>query len=89
MSTRYPDIFRNSLMDSHEISVRGELWFNLNESGDNPAEKIGDLEVLSGSVTCDRQASVRRTATVQINPNALTNATLGPKLTPYGSGIAR
>lgn len=78
-STRYPDAFRNALMDSHEMSVRAELWYN--------DALVGQLNVVSGSVSCDRQASVRRTASIRIDPSAVTDPAIGPRLNPYGSMV--
>lgn len=79
MSTRYADPFLNALMDSHQISVRAELWYN--------GAFVGTLAVNSGSVTGDRSASVRRTASLTIDPAALKDPAMGPRLNPFGSRV--
>jgi Domain of unknown function (DUF5047) len=76
---RYSDVFLNTLMDSHQVTVRGELYYG--------GTKVGDLNVVNGTVTCDRQASVRRTATLTLDPTAATDAVLGPNLHPFGPRV--
>lgn len=76
---RYTDPYLNALMDSHGMTLRCELWL----SGTN----VGRLSVQSGSVSCDRGSSVRRTATLSLDPGNVTDPVLGPKLNPYGSLI--
>src|SRR5215831_16668999 len=77
--TRYASRFLNALMDSHHIYIRAELWY--------ANALVGPLNVVSGSVSADRNSAVRRTANLTIDPTAITDATLGPKLNPYGSEV--
>lgn len=74
---RYTDPYLNALMDSHGMTLRCELWLS--------GAYVGRLSVQSGSVSCDRGASVRRTANLSLDPNNLTDPVLGPALNPYGS----
>lgn len=76
---RYPDPWSNTLLDSHEVAVRTEVWF----AGVN----VGRLEIISGSVSADRASSVRRTATITINPDALVTPGLRERLNPFGTQL--
>lgn len=77
MAARYPDMFRNALMTSHEMTLRGELW----PVGANAATVV---EFASGSVSCDRNAMVRRSANVNVDPRLAPQA-VTDALTPYGA----
>lgn len=76
---RYPDPFRNALMTSHELYVRGELWAV-------GASKALPVLFANGSVSADRNANVRRTAQLTVDPN-LAPSKVTDALTPYGSII--
>lgn len=74
---RYVDPLLNTLLTSHEVALNAEVWF--------AGASVGRLEIISGSVSGDRSASVRRTASIVINPDALITAGLKDALNPYGS----
>lgn len=77
-TARYTDKFLNALMDPHHIYVRVELWYN--------NAPVGlPLTLVSGSISADRTGYVRRTATLNIDPNAVNDPVIGPLLNPYGS----
>jgi len=78
-TTRYADRWSNALRDSHEMTARAELWYG------SPLAMVGSLNLVGGSVSCDRQASVRRTARITVDPSAINDPVLGPKLNPFGS----
>lgn len=79
MAARYTDPFLNALMYSHQITVRGELWYN--------NALVGPLSVAAGSVDGDRSNLVRRTARVTLDPSTWTSTVTGPRLNPYGSRV--
>jgi len=84
MADRYSDEFRNTLLTSHTMSVRGELWF-----GTPPAAPtfVAELPIVGGNVTADRAANVRRTASIDLAPTVLTDPVIAPKLKPYGAVV--
>jgi len=77
--TRYSDPFLEALMYSHQVSVRGELW---------PIGAVRGLPlaIVSGSVSADRNAVVRRTAQLTVDPT-FAPASIHDALTPYGAQI--
>lgn len=76
--TTYPDRFRNALRYSHQVTVRGELWYD--------GVKVDDLTFVSGSVSADRRSTVRRTLTANIDP-AKAPVSMSSAMAPYGSII--
>lgn len=77
--SRYTDPFLNALMYSHQIVVRGELWYN--------NALVGPIDIVGGSVNADRAGSVRRTAQLQLDAGVLDDPVTGPRLDPYGSRV--
>lgn len=77
--TRYVDPFLEALMYSHSVNVRGELW---------PVGAVRGLPlaIASGSVSCDRNAVVRRTAQLTVDPT-FAPASIHDQLTPYGAQV--
>jgi hypothetical protein len=77
--TRYSDPFLEALMYSHQVSVRGELW---------PIGAVRGLPlaIVSGSVSADRNAVVRRTAQLTVDPT-FAPASIHDALTPYGAQV--
>lgn len=84
---RYTDPFLNALMDSHQATLKAQLWYRSNDPGYPWILVDAPLNIVAGSVTGDRGASVRLTATLTVDPGALADATLGPRLNPYGTRI--
>jgi len=76
---RYSDRFLNALMDSHAINSRAELYYN--------NALVGDLPLVSGTVSGDRSGSVRRTANIVVDPNVARDKVMGPLIHPYGSRV--
>lgn len=76
---RYSDAWRNALLASHEIALRVEISYN--------NAYVGTLDIVDGSVSCDRASSVRRTATLTIDPSNLDDPVLAPRLNPYGTHV--
>lgn len=76
---RYTDPFLNAIMTSHQISVRAELT-PIN------GEPICSLPLVSGSVSADRNALVRRSAQFTVDPTLAPTSTLD-RLTPYGAQV--
>jgi hypothetical protein len=76
---RYPDLFRNALMSSHQMTARGEFWYN--------GAFLAPFDIVSGSVSADRAGSVRRTAQVSLNPHAGEIPAMKDRLSPYGTYI--
>lgn len=76
---RYPDLFRNALMASHQITVRGEFWYK--------DAFVADFDIVNGSVSADRAGSVRRTTQVGIDPNLKDVPEVKAILNPYGTYI--
>lgn len=76
---RYADAFLDALTFPHQITVRGELWYN--------NALVGPIDVANGSINCDRSGSVRRTAQITLDPSVLKSTLLAPRLKPYGSRI--
>jgi hypothetical protein len=65
-------------MFPHQVAIRGELWYG--------GAKVDDLLFVSGSVSEDRNAVVRRTFTGAIDPR-MSPTSLNDKLTPWGSYV--
>lgn len=76
---RYTDRFLNALMDSHRVYVLVQLWYD--------DALVGALNLVSGSVSADRSSSIRRTAGLVVDPSAVDDPILGPKLHPFGSMV--
>ena len=76
---RYPDLFRNALMSSHQAYTRGEFWYN--------ETYLAPINVVTGSVSADRAGSVRRTAQVGVDPNVAEDPAVANLLTPYGTHV--
>lgn len=76
---RYTDPFLEALMYSHQVNVRAELW---------PVGAVRGLPlaIASGSVTADRNAVVRRTTQLVVDP-AFAPASIRDALTPYGAQL--
>lgn len=77
--SRYADPFLNALMFSHAITVRGELWYG--------TSIVDTFDIVSGSISGDRSASVRRTARLTLDPAVLDKPHMRERLTPYGSRV--
>lgn len=78
MSFRYPDRFRNTLMGSHAIAARAEVWY--------AGEKQADLSLSDGTISADRAGVVRRTFTGIVDP-AQTPSTTTDLLNPFGTVV--
>lgn len=76
---RYPDLFRNALMSSHQITVRGEFW--------KRDAFVADFDIVTGSVNADRAGSVRRTAQVGVDPNIAKVPAVKAVLNPFGTYV--
>lgn len=81
------DRFNDAVHNTHQVVIRAELW----ESG-QAAIIDPDLTVVGGSVTVDRTANYRRTATLQLPDEAGLLSTIGRAgisgLEPYGNEVA-
>lgn len=77
MTDRYADKFLNALMYSHQIWIRAELWYG------QPAAWVAALNIANGSINGERSGSVRRTATITVDPGALKL----PHFEPYGARL--
>lgn len=76
---RYPDLFRNTLMGSHQITARGEFWYQ--------GSLLTGFDMVSGSVSADRAGSVRRTAQIEVDPHISEIPAMKDRLTPYGTYV--
>lgn len=75
---RYNDAFLNALMYPHQATSRGELLW--------AGTKMEDLTFISGTVSGDRGATVRRTFQANIDPRCAPRHLSSP-ITPYGGQI--
>lgn len=78
MAARYSDPFLNALMYPHQMTCRAELIWQ--------GSIIANIPVVSGSVTVDRQSTVRRTLDAELDPTYAPKV-ITDRLTPYGSVI--
>lgn len=76
---RYPDLFRNALMASHQMTARGEFWYK--------DVFVANFDIVSGSVSGDRAGSVRRTAQVSVDPHVPEIPAMKDRLNPYGTYV--
>ena len=76
--TRYDDPFLNALTYSHQSTARGEVY--------QLGVKVADLPLIEGSVSAERQSTVRRTFTGSFDPR-LAPTSLTDTVTPYGTEI--
>lgn len=74
--TRYADPFLNALMYPHQITVRGELYFE--------GAKVDDITFMSGNVDMDRSSTVRRNFNGAFDPRKAPKS-IYDKLTPFGA----
>ena len=73
----YTDIYLNALTAPHHIAVKAEVVW----SGGTT-----EVALISGSVTADRSAVVRRTASIEVDPTQTPHA-MTDMLTPYGNKL--
>src|SRR5262245_58729893 len=74
-NAEYSDKFLNALSYSHRVEVKAELYYN--------NVLVKELPVVTGQVSADRSSTVRRTATVSVDPQLISDVVAGT-LTPYG-----
>lgn len=77
--SRYPDVFRNTLMAPHQMAVSCKVEYAGTERG--------QLAVIGGSVTADRTSSVRRTCDISVDPTQVWEGPLAGYLRPYGARL--
>lgn len=79
----YGQDFLDTIGGSHRVEFQVDLFYNDYSVSGPPGTFIKTLGLVGGSITADRSATVRRTASISVDPSLLEDVRAGA-LSPYG-----